>query len=140
MIYTYIQYSETSMKNILDLPQSIYWGFLPGLLTALGGAYKDTIFEPFEFMKFWRSPILTFIWYLIIDIFYPTQPVILKIGFASMMERLSVETYKAVFNHAPGKFLNCNCVDNKCILQKDRGWFWDRINGKSYNGKIEQTP
>lgn len=30
-----------------ELPQSIFWGLLPGLLTALGGAYKDTLFEPF---------------------------------------------------------------------------------------------
>ena len=25
---------------------------------------------------------------------------------------------------------NCSCVNNKCILEKDRGWFLDRLNGK----------
>lgn len=127
---------KDSTKDFLNLPQSILWGFLPGFLTALGGAYKDTMFEPFEFMKFWRSPIITFIWYVVIDYFYPMQPVILKMGFSSMMERLSVETYKAVLRVPPGKFKNCTCIDNKCVLQKDRGWFIDRLQNKTYLERI----
>lgn len=120
----------SKIAKYLDWPQSLLWGFLPGIITALGGAYKDTMFEPFEFIKFWRSPILTFIWYFIIDKIYPNYPVILKIGFSSMMERLTVETYKAVKKSAPGKFKNCTCVGHKCILQKDRGWFIDRLENK----------
>lgn len=81
-------------------------------------------FEPY---KFWRSPIITFIWYIIIDKIYPNEPVILKIGFSSMMERLTVETYKAIYKPEPGKFKKCHCENNKCILEKDRGWFIERI-------------
>ena len=43
------------------------------------------------------------------------------------MERLTVETYKAIYRPEPGKFKNCSCSNNKCILTKDRGWFLDRI-------------
>jgi hypothetical protein len=112
------------------LPQSIYWGFLPGFLTAIGGSYKDTLFEPFEPLKFFRSPIVCFLWYIIIDSIYKNEPVILKIGFSSMMERISVEFYKAVYKPEPGKFKNCKCVNEKCVLEKDRGWFLDRLDGK----------
>tara|TARA_Y100000591_G_C21570196_1_gene563038 strand:- start:274 stop:621 length:348 start_codon:yes stop_codon:yes gene_type:complete len=112
------------------LPQSMFWGLLPGFLTAFGGAYKDTLFEPFEPLKFFRSPIVSFIWYIIIDHFYKKQSVILKIGLCSMMERLSVETYKAIYRPEPGKFKNCTCNNGECQLIKDRGWFLDRLKGK----------
>ncbi len=118
------------MSKIWDLPQSIFWGLLPGFATAIGGAYKDTLFEPFEPLKFFRSPIIAFIWYIIIDKYFPNESVILKIGFSSMMERICVEYYKAIFKPEPGKFKNCSCVEGKCVLQKDRGWFLDRLNGK----------
>lgn len=119
------------MNNILyDLPQSPYWGLVPGLFTAFGGAYKDTLFEPFEPLKFFRSPIVGFIWYIIIDMIYKNEPVVLKMGLASMMERLTVETYKAIYKPEPGKFKNCSCVESECVLEKDRGWFLDRLNGK----------
>ena len=112
------------------LPQSYLWGLVPGFLTAFGGSYKDTLFEPFEPLKFFRSPIVCLIWYIIIDFFYKKEPVILKIGLCSMMERLSVEMYKAIYRPEPGKFKNCKCEKNRCILEKDRGWLLDRINGK----------
>jgi hypothetical protein len=112
------------------LPQSIFWGLLPGFLTAFGGSYKDTLFEPFEPLKFFRSPIVCFVWYIIINSIYVNDAVILKIGLCSMMERLSVETYKAVYKPEPGKFKNCKCVKNECVLEKDRGWFLDRLSGK----------
>ena len=48
-----------------NIPQSYYWGVVPGLLTALGGSYKDTLFEPFEPLKFFRSPFITALWYII---------------------------------------------------------------------------
>jgi hypothetical protein len=115
---------------MIDLPQSIYWGLLPGFLTAFGGAYKDTIFEPFEPIKFFRSPIVCFIWYIIVDKIYPTQPVILKLGLSSMMERLTVESYKAIFRPEPGKFKRCTCKENKCVLEKDRGWLLERLFNK----------
>jgi hypothetical protein len=112
------------------IPQSIFWGLLPGFVTAFGGSYKDTLFEPFEPLKFFRSPIVCFLWYIVIDFFYKQDSVLLKIGFASMMERISVETYKAIYKPEPGKFKNCKCINDQCILEKDRGWILDRLQGK----------
>lgn len=68
--------------------------------------------------------------YLVINHFYPTDSVLLKIGWASMMERLSVETWKAVGGKMPGKFLNCSCEEGKCVLNKDRGWLGKRLAGE----------
>jgi hypothetical protein len=115
---------------LYNLHQSIYWGLLPGFLTAFGGSYKDTLFEPFEPLKFFRSPIVCFLWYIVIDHLYKKQPVLLKLGLSSMMERFSVEFYKAVYKPEPGKFKNCKCKKDQCILEKDRGWFLDRLAGK----------
>jgi len=114
-----------------NISQSPFWGLFPGFITAMGGSYKDTLFEPFEPLKFFRSPIISFIWYLIIDHFYPRDSVILKIGLCSMMERITVEGYKAIYKPEPGKFKSCTCEENKCVLMKDRGWFLDRIRGAS---------
>ena len=112
---------------MVDLPQSIWWGLLPGFITASTGAYKDTLFEPFELIKFFRSPIVCFLWYIVIDKQYPTEPVLLKLGLASTLERISVETWKAIYRPEPGKFKSCQCVLGECQLQKDRGWFLQRI-------------
>ena len=109
------------------MKQCLAWGLVPGVLTALGGAYKDCLFEPFEPLKFWRSPIVSMIWYILIDRWYPTEPVLLKLGLASMLERLSVETYKAVLGKMPGKFNSCSCDAGKCVLHKDRGWLLRRL-------------
>ena len=108
--------------------QSILWGLLPGTLTAVGGAYKDCLYEPFEAIKFVRSPLVCLFWYIIVDRQYPSQPVFLKIGLASMLERLSVETYKALIGKMPGKFTNCTCENSQCVVQKDRGWMLRRLN------------
>lgn len=115
----------------MKLKQSIYWGLIPGLITSCGGAYKDTLYEPFERIKFFRSAIISFFWYIIIDIYYKNDDVILKMGLASALERITVETYKAIGGKKPGKFLNCTCNDGNCVLHKDRNWIMDRI--KSYS-------
>ena len=126
------------MSFIKTLPQSIYWGFAPGLVTSFIGAYKDTLYEEFETLKFFRSTIITFAWYLLINMYFPKDPVILKIGLSSMMERVCVETYKALHKPAPGKFKNCKCEEGKCTVYKDRGWILDRLmgGGENYDGAI----
>lgn len=116
------------------LPQSPFWGLVPGLLTAMGGAYKDCLYEPFEWDKFVRSPTVCLVWYVAIDKYYPGQPVPLKIGLASMLERLTVETYKAFTGHMPGKFTNCSCASGGCVVQKDRGWLMRRLRDFDFRG------
>jgi hypothetical protein len=131
----------TSMPSPLPvLPQSVLWGLLPGLVTSCIGAYKDTLYEEFEPLKFFRSAIVTFLWYLLIDRWFPSDPVLLKIGACSMMERVSVELYKAAFKPEPGKFKNCTCdaVGACTTVHKDRGWLLDRLRGTgaNYTGRM----
>ena len=85
------------------------------------------IFEP---LKFFRSPIVTGIWYLIVDKYLPNDKVILKIGLSSTLERISVESWKALYKPEPGKFENYTVLpDGSVELFKDRGWVLDRIRG-----------
>ena len=124
-----------------ELPQSVLWGFAPGLVTSAIGAYKDTLYEEFEPLKFFRSTVITFAWYLVVHALYPGAPVLLKVGASSMMERITVELYKALNRPAPGKFKNCTCDgDGRCLVHKDRGWFLDRLSGArgNYTGSIER--
>lgn len=124
---------------MIALPQNKLWGLLPGFVTSCIGAYKDTLYEDFEPLKFFRSMTITFLWYLVIDAVYPKDAVILKLGLCSMMERITVELYKAVHKPSPGKFKNCSCENDQCIVHKDRGWFLDRLSGSkgNYTGVIE---
>lgn len=110
---------------ITDLPQNPLWGIVPGLITACFGAYKDTLVEPFETKKFFRSIIITFIIYAILEQKFPKEKVIFKIALASMIERCFVEGYKAIIGKPPGKFI---CPDGVEVEHsKDRGWLWRKL-------------
>jgi len=78
--------------------------FLAGLFCAAGGAYKDSPFEGFEPLKFFRSPLVLA---LISPIFYYFDPV--PLGFLIFMnwglERFIVEYYKTyIQRNMSGKF------------------------------------
>ena len=82
-----------SLQTVFDLPQSVWWGLLPGAASAMMGS--DV-----------RSSLVSLAWYLAIELWYPAQPVIIKLGFASSMERLSVETYSIVMRPAEKETVN----------------------------------
>tara|TARA_Y100000310_G_scaffold300146_1_gene335579 strand:+ start:549 stop:854 length:306 start_codon:yes stop_codon:yes gene_type:complete len=96
-------------------------GFLLGLIIATTGAWKDTLFEDFSITKFFRSPIVTECWYLFLVFAFPGQPILLILLSSAALERLSVETYKALRRQPPGKFKRPT---------KDRGWLLERLLGK----------
>lgn len=80
------------------------YGFFLGLVVAAIAAYKDTLFEDFEPVKFFRTPIVTELWYLALRNYYPDQPLSLVLLSSAALERLTVESYKAVRRQPPGKF------------------------------------
>lgn len=88
-----------------------------GFLEAACGAYKDTLFEEFDWSKFFRSPILTGISGLVVSQVWKAAPVPLLSIAAVSLERLSVEAWKAVIRQPPGKF---NRMD------RDTGWAIER--------------
>lgn len=87
---------------------SILKGFLIGLsggvLTAIGGGYKDGFFEGFDLLKFWRSPIIG----SLAGVFLASKTQnSLFILLASMgYERMIVEFHKGFLKsgYVPGKF------------------------------------
>ena len=77
-----------------------------GILIASLGAWKDTLWEPFAPRKFVRSPIITTFWGWVISniSFFSGSHWLLMAMSAVTMERLTVETWKALFRKMPGKF------------------------------------
>lgn len=93
-----------------------------GLLTALTGAWKDTLWEPFEWKKFLRSPVITAVCgYLLLMVTdaQPTRSYIILFLLSSIgLERLVTEAWKAVLRKMPSKF-------NRS--ERDTGWLRERL-------------
>jgi hypothetical protein len=89
-------------------------GSVPGFMTATFGAWKDTLYEPFEIEKFFRSPLITMLAYVGFALEFPRAHWILLMGAASTTERLLVEIWKSVHHDMPGKFLMGQ--------ERDHGW------------------
>ena len=102
----------------------VLFGVFLGLLEACVGAWKDTLFEPFEPLKFIRSPIVVSAWALIIGLWLFPSAHWWLIGVSAVsMERITVEAWKAALRKAPGKFKRAN---------RDNGWLIERLtSGRS---------
>jgi hypothetical protein len=99
------------------------YGFLVGLFIATTGAWKDTLFEEFDPFKYFRSPLITEIVYLILLSFYRQEANQFKFLFlillaSAALERVVVEGYKAIIRQPPGKFKSPT---------KDRGGLLNRM-------------
>ena len=85
--------------------QGVAIGFVVGLITALGGGYKDGLFEGFEKLKFFRSPVVGMVGGLFLS--YQTKnPAFLALG-AIGFERMFVELYKGFFKKGYAHFFCC---------------------------------
>ncbi len=98
-----------------------FYGFFLGFVIAITGAWKDTLFEKFKIIKFFRSPLLTEFWYLVLILSLPGQSIILILLSSATLERFTTEIYKAVRRQPPGKFKN---------KTKDSGWIFERVKIK----------
>jgi len=95
-----------------------FYGLLVGCFIAVTGSWKDTLFEKFEIVKFFRSPIVTQIWYILLLYLYNGRPLLLILLSSAALERITVEGYKALRRQPPGKFQSPT---------KDRGWLLKRL-------------
>jgi hypothetical protein len=79
-------------------------GFAVGIVIAIGGGWKDAPKEGFDLLKFFRSPILTVIYALILSRF--TDSYLLMACGSIGFERATAETYKTFFfpSKPRGKF------------------------------------
>ena len=81
---------------------NIFLGFLAGLICSLGGALKDSPYEGFYPLKFFRSMIVGTCAGAVS--YYFTANPILAFTFSGYVERMAVEGYKIVRAQKPGKF------------------------------------
>ncbi|HYW30650.1 MAG TPA: hypothetical protein VE869_04015 [Gemmatimonas sp.] len=79
-------------------------GFIVGLVIAVGGAWKDAPIEGFETLKFFRSPVLTTAFSILL--FPIGESVLLAATAAIGYERAASENYKTFFfpSRPRGKF------------------------------------
>lgn len=97
----------------------ILFGILLGILEAVFGAWKDTLFEAFSWKTFFRSPIVVTIWSIVIGLWlFPTAPFFLVGASALGLERFSIEAWKAILRKPPGKFQRNG---------RDVGWLKERF-------------
>jgi len=96
--------------NVLAIISALFIGFV----TAALGAIKDSPYEGFKPLTFFRSPAVALIFGSIAAFIFETTNFILLACFASVCERVSIETWKAIIGKKPGKF---NWGKNR-----DRGW------------------
>ena len=79
-------------------------GFVVGTIIALGGAWRDAPMEGFDWIKFWRSPVIALAVALVLSQFTDSlfQIAVAAIGY----ERAVAETYKTFClpSHTCGKF------------------------------------
>lgn len=103
-IYGFYQLANFVSQIVVPAGRGFSIGFINGALTALGGAYKDSLYEGFSLRKFFRSPLVGgFAGWLLY--FYTRTP--FELFFASLgLERMVVEFYKGFVKscYVPGKF------------------------------------
>ena len=75
-----------------------------GIIVACIGAWKDTLWEPFRWRSFVRTPILVLIWALMLQFLFQDSSSILVALAAIAMERFTIEGWKAVLRPMPSKF------------------------------------
>jgi len=98
---------------------NVLFGILLGFLEATFGAWKDTLFEPFSWKTFFRSPLVISIWAFILGYWIFPEGHYLLIGSSALgMERLTIEAWKAIIRKPPSKFKRSD---------RDIGWLRARI-------------
>ena len=102
-----VQGVERAQRAAFDMPHllvAVLVGSIGGWLTAIGGAWKDAPKEGFEPLKFFRSPLMTAFFALVVSALTDRY---LFIAMAAVgYERAAVETYKTFFfpDKPRGKF------------------------------------
>lgn len=80
-----------------------FGGFLMGMVEAVGGSWKDAPFEGFDRLKFFRSPLISAFWGLLLV--FGQQNLGLLVFSAVGATRMTVEVHKAFLKgYRSGKF------------------------------------
>lgn len=95
-------------------------GLAVGTIIAAGGAWKDAPKEGFQVLKFFRSPIMTALFALLLSRL--TDSALLATVSAMGFERATVETYKTFFfpSGPPGKFAGKPVLHPHMLVRRTR--------------------
>lgn len=95
---------DNAELKIPDIVVVLLIGSVGGWISAFGGAWKDAPLEGFEWLKFFRSPIITSLYALLIACFTESYLYISMGGLGYTVG--TIETYKTFFfpNKPRGKF------------------------------------
>lgn len=90
--------------SVAPLTAVLLVGSIGGWLSAFGGAFKDAPIEGFETLKFFRSPLLTLLWSLVVACFTREVLFVALCGLGYTVA--TTETYKTFFfpDKPRGKF------------------------------------
>ncbi len=91
----------------------VFAGIL-GLAVASIGAIKDTRWgEPFRWISFLRSPIITIAWSVLLSaMFHESYWMLIGLG-AMALERFTVEIWKAILRPIPVRIINNSDVPRR---------------------------
>lgn len=103
ILFTLFVFSITSGSSSNKLVSGMLFGFIGGMLIALGGGLKDAPIEGFERIKFMRSPFIALIAGGFLSYFTENYGVIMLSSMG--VERMVTEAYKSFLKaQGPGKF------------------------------------
>ncbi|MBN1162916.1 hypothetical protein JXA34_04205 [Patescibacteria group bacterium] len=93
--------SEVGVVKVLLVGAGL--GLFAGVLEAVGGSWKDAPFEGFSYVKFFRSPIVSTLWGVLLSLYIGNLGILLfSIAGGN---RITVEFYKTFIKHNKvGKF------------------------------------
>ncbi len=84
---------------------ALVFAIVLGIAVACFGAWKDTLWETFQWRAFLRTPILTTGWSLVLLLSVPDSHWFLMGISAVALERFTIELSKLVTGEMPSKFL-----------------------------------
>lgn len=95
---------DSAAASLAPTARATLVGLAVGIIVAIGGCWKDAPKEGFDIFKFFRSPIMTVLYAIVLSQLTDNS---LQIAVAAIgYERATVETYKKFFfpTKPPGKF------------------------------------
>jgi len=103
LLYEDLKFQSTQ-KPLNPIVEGALVGFFSGLAVATGGAIKDAPYEGFDLIKFFRSPVVATVEGAIQKGLFPTLNDGILFFSTIGTERLTIESYKVLRAHMPGKF------------------------------------
>jgi hypothetical protein len=120
MVFGFVYYLDRSSMNLPWWVVVFFIGTAGGWISAFGGAWKDAPIEGFELFKFFRSPVIT-AWYALLLSLFTENYLFIAVG-ALGYTVATIETYKTFFfpTKPRGKFSGKEIKYPEMLIQRQR--------------------